>query len=139
MGQRQINWEIDLGMEDGTQTGMVKYGDKLAEDQIRKYVMLVYPKKKLVYQSNHRENFGVTVTITARPGIIIGKDWTRGEQVKEELKKVTDKRFKLTSLKLKDRLDAYLVTTSICRQINRISYRRAIKMATVLLLLCVWC
>jgi small subunit ribosomal protein S3 len=48
-------------------------GDKLAEDHKISISMLVY--QKLVYQSNHRENFElVTVTITtARPGIIIGK------------------------------------------------------------------
>jgi small subunit ribosomal protein S3 len=54
----------------------------------------------------------------------------KGRQVKEELKKITEKRFKLTSLKLKDLNLTYLVATSICRQIrNGISYRRAIKMA----------
>jgi small subunit ribosomal protein S3 len=44
----------------------------------------------------------VTVTITtARPGIIIGKGGQEVDKLKEELKKITDKRFKLTSLKLK--------------------------------------
>ena len=53
------------------------------------------------------------------------------DKLKEELKKLLTKKFKSTSLKLKDpELDAYLVATSIARQIeSQNSYRRAIKMA----------
>jgi small subunit ribosomal protein S3 len=58
----------------------------------------------------------VTITITtARPGIIIGKG---GQEVD-----------KLNEIK-RPELDAHLVASSIARQIeNRISYKRAIKMA----------
>jgi small subunit ribosomal protein S3 len=74
----------------------------------------------------------VTVTITtARPGIIIGKGGQEVDKLKEELKKITDKEVQINIFEIKrPELDAYLVGTSIARQIeSRISYRRAIKMA----------
>jgi small subunit ribosomal protein S3 len=56
----------------------------------------------------------------------VDKRW----QVKEELKKITEKEVQINIFEIKrPELDAYLVATSICRQISRISYRRAIKMA----------
>ncbi len=74
----------------------------------------------------------VTVTITtARPGIIIGKGGQEVDKLKEELKKITDKEVQLNIFEIKrPELDAFLVASSVARQIeNRISYRRAIKMA----------
>ena len=51
--------------------------------------------------------------------------------MKEELKKITGKEVQLNIFEIKrPELDAYLVASSVARQIeNRISYRRAIKMA----------
>ena len=74
----------------------------------------------------------VTVTITtARPGMIIGKGGQDVDMLKEELKKVTGKDIQINIFEIKrPELDASLVAASIARQIeNRISYRRAIKMA----------
>ena len=74
----------------------------------------------------------VTVTITtARPGIIIGKGGQEVDKLKEELKQLTGKEVQINIFEIKrPELDAYLVASSIARQIeNRISYRRAIKMA----------
>lgn len=74
----------------------------------------------------------VTVTITtARPGLIIGKGGQEVDKLKEELKKVTDKEVQINIFEIKrPELDAVLVSESIARQIeNRISYRRAVKMA----------
>jgi small subunit ribosomal protein S3 len=74
----------------------------------------------------------VTVTITtARPGIIIGKGGSEVDRLKEELKKISDKDVQINIHEIKrPELDAHLVGSSIARQIeNRISYRRAIKMA----------
>ena len=74
----------------------------------------------------------VTVTITtARPGIIIGKGGQEVDKLKEELKKITGKEVQLNIFEIKrPELDAYLVASSVARQIeNRISYKRAIKMA----------
>ena len=51
--------------------------------------------------------------------------------LKEELKKLTGKEVQLNIFEIKrPELDAYLVAASVARQIeNRISYKRAIKMA----------
>jgi small subunit ribosomal protein S3 len=61
----------------------------------------------------------VTVTITtARPGII-GKGGQEVDKLKEELKKITDKEVQINIFEIKrPELDAYLVATSICRQIE---------------------
>ena len=74
----------------------------------------------------------VTITITtARPGIIIGKAGQEVDKLKEELKKITGKEVQINIFEIKrPELDAFLVGSSVARQIeNRISYRRAIKMA----------
>ena len=74
----------------------------------------------------------VTITITtARPGIIIGKGGQEVDKLKEELRKLTGKDIQLNIFEIKrPELDAFLVASSIARQIeNRISYKRAIKMA----------
>jgi small subunit ribosomal protein S3 len=106
------------------------YGDKLAEDhKIRKYIHARLSKASVSKVIIERTLKLVTVTITtARPGIIIGKG---GQEVrKEELKKITDKEVQINIFEIKrPELDAYLVATSICRQIESSFYRRAIKMA----------
>jgi len=74
----------------------------------------------------------ITVTITtARPGIIIGKGGQEVDKLKEELKKITDKEVQINIFEIKrPEVDANLVAASVARQIeNRISFRRAIKMA----------
>ena len=74
----------------------------------------------------------ITVTITTSiPGIIIGKGGQEVDKLKEELKKITGKEVQINIFEIKrPELDARLVATSIARQIeNRISYKRAIKMA----------
>merc|ERR1712224_1023394 len=67
----------------------------------------------------------------ARPGIIIGKGGQEVDKLKEELKKITNKEVQINIHEIKrPELDAHLVAASIARQIeNRISYKRAIKMA----------
>ena len=68
---------------------------------------------------------------SSRPGIIIGKAGSEVDKLKEELKKITAKDIQLNIFEIKrPELDAFLVGNSIARQIeNRISFRRAIKMA----------
>ena len=53
------------------------------------------------------------------------------DKLKEELRKLTNKEVQLNIFEIKrPELDAYLVASSVARQIeNRISYKRAIKMA----------
>ncbi len=109
------------------------YGDKIAEDyKIRKYIYARLAKASVSKVIIERTLKLVTVTITtARPGIIIGKGGQEVDKLKEELKKITNKEVQINIFEIKrPELDAHLVANSIARQIeNRISYRRAIKMA----------
>tara|TARA_B100000575_G_scaffold58746_1_gene44451 strand:- start:108 stop:803 length:696 start_codon:yes stop_codon:yes gene_type:complete len=109
------------------------YGDKLAEDQkIRNYVHARLAKASISRVIIERTLKIITITITtSRPGIIIGKGGQEVDKLKEELKKITSKDIQLNIYEIKrPELDAFLVATSVARQIeNRISYKRAIKMA----------
>ena len=109
------------------------YGDKLAEDdRIRKYIHARLAKASVSKVIIERTLKLVTITITtSRPGIIIGKGGQEVDRLKEELKKLTEKDVQVNIFEIKrPELDANLVAASIARQIeNRISYRRATKMA----------
>src|SRR6187402_2319809 len=113
--------------------GGKNYGDKIVEDhKIRKYLIARLSKGGVAKVVIERTLKLITVTIhTARPGIVIGKGGQEVDKLKEELKKITKKDVQINIFEIKrPELDAYLVATSICRQIeSRISYRRAIKMA----------
>ena len=110
MGQKTNPIGNRLGIIRGWESnwyGGNDYGDKLAEDdKIRKYIHARLAKASVSRVIIERTLKLITVTITtARPGIIIF-----------EIKR--------------PELDANLVAASVARQIeNRISYRRAIKMA----------
>ena len=110
------------------------YGDKLAEDDnIRKYINARLAKASVSNVIIERTLKLITITITtARPGIIIGKAGQEVDKLKEELKKVTNKDIQINIFEIKrPELDAKLVAASVARQIeSRISYRRAIKMAS---------
>ncbi|MDA0774683.1 MAG: 30S ribosomal protein S3 [Bacteroidetes bacterium] len=109
------------------------YGDKIAEDdKIRKYIHVRLAKASVSNVIIERTLKLITITVsTARPGIIIGKAGQEVDKLKEELKKITNKEVQINIYEIKrPELDAHLVASSIARQIeNRISYRRAIKMA----------
>lgn len=136
MGQKTNPIGNRLGIIRGWESnwyGGNDYGDKLAEDdKIRKYVHTRLSKASVSRVIIERTLKLVTVTITtARPGIIIGKGGQEVDKLKEELKKITGKDIQINIFEIKrPELDAPLVAASIARQIeNRISYRRAIKMA----------
>ncbi|MBU2526317.1 MAG: 30S ribosomal protein S3 [Bacteroidetes bacterium] len=136
MGQKTNPIGNRLGIIRGWESnwyGGNDYGDKLAEDdKIRKYIHVRLAKASVSRVIIERTLKLVTVTITtARPGIIIGKGGQEVDKLKEELKKITDKEVQLNIFEIKrPELDAYLVASSVARQIeSRISYRRAIKMA----------
>lgn len=109
------------------------YGDRIAEDyKIRRYLDARLSKAGVARIFIERTLKLVTVTITtARPGLIIGKGGQEVEKLKEELKKLTKKDIQINIFEIKrPELDAVLVAENIARQIeNRISYRRAVKMA----------
>jgi len=136
MGQKTNPIGNRLGIIRGWESnwyGGNDYGDKLAEDsKIRKYIHARLYKASVSRVIIERTLKIVTVTITtARPGIIIGKGGQEVDKLKEELKKITGKEVQINIFEIKrPELDAKLVAASIARQIeNRISYRRAIKMA----------
>jgi len=136
MGQKTNPIGIRLGIIRGWESnwyGGNDYGDRLAEDdKIRKYIHARLSKASVSRVIIERTLKLVTVTITtARPGIIIGKGGQEVDKLKEELKKITGKEVQINIHEIKrPELDAFLVASSIARQIeNRISYRRAIKMA----------
>ena len=100
--------------------------------EIRKYVHTRLAKASVSRVIIERTLKLVTVTITtSRPGSIIGKGGQEVDKLREELKKITGKDIQINIFEIKrPELDAPLVAASIARQIeNRISYRRAIKMA----------
>ena len=109
------------------------YADKLVEDdKIRKYLKARLYKASVSRIIIERTLKLVTITVnTARPGVIIGKGGSEVDKLKEELKKITSKDIQLNIYEIKrPELDAFLVASSVARQIeNRISYKRAIKMA----------
>ena len=136
MGQKTNPIGNRLGIIRGWESnwyGGNDYGDKLAEDsKIRKYIHARLNKASVSRVIIERTLKLVTITITtARPGIIIGKGGQEVDKLKEELKKITGKEVQINIFEIKrPELDAKLVAASIARQIeNRISYRRAIKMA----------
>ena len=136
MGQKTNPIGNRLGIIRGWESnwyGGNDYGDKLAEDdKIRKYIFVRLAKASVSRVIIERTLKLVTITITtARPGIIIGKGGQEVDKLKEELRKLTAKDIQLNIIEIKrPELDAHLVAASIARQIeNRISYKRAIKMA----------
>ena len=136
MGQKTNPIGNRLGIIRGWESnwfGGRNYGDKITEDyKIRQYIFTRLAKASVSRVIIERTLKIVTITITtARPGIIIGKGGQEVDMLKEELKKITGKDIQINIYEIKrPELDAKLVATNIARQIeNRISYRRAIKMA----------
>ena len=136
MGQKTNPIGNRLGIIRGWESnwyGGKSFGNMIAEDdKIRKYIFTRLSKASVSRVIIERTLKLVTITITtARPGIIIGKAGQEVDKLKEELKKISGKDIQLNIVEIKrHELEAQLVASSIARQIeNRISYRRAIKMA----------
>ncbi len=136
MGQKTNPIGNRLGIIRGWESnwyGGDNFGDKLAEDaKIRKYLNVRLSKGSVSKIAIERTLKLVTITIhTARPGIIIGKGGQEVENLKGEIKKITDKEIQINIFEVKKpELEATLVADSIARQIEgRISYKRATKMA----------
>ncbi len=136
MGQKTNPIGNRLGIIRGWESnwyGGKSFGNMIAEDdKIRKYIFTRLAKASVSRVIIERTLKLITITITtARPGIIIGKAGQEVDKLKEELKKLSGKDVQLNIVEIKrPELEAQLVASSIARQIeNRISYRRAIKMA----------
>ena len=110
------------------------YAKKLIEDdKIRNYLNARINKGGISKIVIERTLNKLIVTIhTSKPGIIIGKGGGEVDRIKEELKKLCGKEdVQINILEIRrPELDAAIVADSIARQLeNRISYKRAIKMA----------
>lgn len=110
------------------------YANRLIEDnKIRTYLNARINKGGISKIVIERTLNKLIVTIhTSKPGIIIGKGGNEVDRIKEELKKLTgndDVQINILEIR-RPEVDAMIVADTIARQIeNRISFKRAIKMA----------
>ncbi len=107
------------------------FADNLVED----YKIRTYLKKKL-YSAGvskieiERASDRLKIIIfTAKPGVVIGRQGTEIEKLKEEIQKFSEKKLNLEIKEIKrPDVDAQLVAENIATQLeNRISFRRAMK------------
>ena len=134
MGQKVNPVSNRLGIIRGWDSSWFgKYDERLVEDnEIRKYLNARLAKASISRIVIERTLKLVTITVcTARPGLIIGKNGSEVDKLKEELKKITDKEIQINIFEVKKpELDAVIVANNIARQVEgKIAYRRAIKMA----------
>jgi small subunit ribosomal protein S3 len=107
MGQKTNPIGLRLGIIKGWDSnwyGGKKYEAKLVEDdKIRKYLNARLAKAGVSKIIIERTLKLITVTInTARPGIIIGKGGQEVDKLKEELRKITQKKFRSIFRRSKD-------------------------------------
>ncbi len=79
-----------------------------------------------------RSSNNIELTLyTAKPGMVIGKNGDKVDQLKAEIEKDTGRKVKINIEEIRQpELDAYLVAESIAEQIQkRVNYRRAMKQA----------
>ena len=137
MGQKTNPISNRLGIIRGWDSnwyGGKNYGDTILEDsKIRKYLNARLAKASVSRIIIERTLKLVTITVcTARPGIIIGKGGQEVDKLKEELKKITDKKdVQINIFEVKrPEMDAVIVANNVARQVEgKIAYRRAVKMA----------
>ncbi|TNE82280.1 MAG: 30S ribosomal protein S3 [Bacteroidetes bacterium] len=136
MGQKVNPISLRLGIIRGWDSnwyGGKNFAEKLVEDdKIRRYISARIPKGGISRVVIERTLKRIIITIhTSRPGIVIGKQGSEVDKIKEEIKKLTKKDVQINIFEIKrPELDAYLVAESIANQIEaRVSYKRAIKSA----------
>ena len=137
MGQKTNPISLRLGIIRGWESNWFdtskETAKKIYEDEkIRRYIRARINKggvSKIVIERTLKL---VTVTIhTSRPGIIIGKGGGEVDQIRGELKKLTNKDVQINIVEIRrPELDAYIVGESVAKQLeSRVNYRRALKMA----------
>jgi len=136
MGQKTNPIGNRLGIIRGWESnwfGGKNFADKVVEDEkIRTYLKARIQKGGISRIIIERTLKRITVTIhTSRPGIIIGKQGSEVDRVREELKKLTGNDIQINIIEIrKPEMDANIVGESVAKQIEaRINYRRAIKMS----------
>ncbi|MBI4337277.1 MAG: 30S ribosomal protein S3 [Chloroflexi bacterium] len=105
------------------------YRDTLLEDlRIRHAIMHRYPDAGISRVEIERNTQEVTVTVhTARPGIVIGRQGQRVEELRQSLEALTKGRLRITVQEVqKPEMDAVLVARNVAEQLERrVSHRRA--------------
>jgi small subunit ribosomal protein S3 len=136
MGQKVNPIGLRLGIVRGWDSnwyGGKDFSDKLVEDEkIRNYIFARISKGAISKIIIERTLKRITLTIkTARPGVVIGKGGAEVDNIKEELKKLTNKDVQINIFEIKRaEADAQLIADGIAQQLEaRISYRRAMKQA----------
>ncbi|TAF64548.1 MAG: 30S ribosomal protein S3 [Cytophagales bacterium] len=136
MGQKVNPIGLRLGIIKGWDSnwyGGKDFSEKLLEDvKIRNYVQARIPKGGISKIIIERTLKRIILTIqTARPGVVIGKGGNEVDNIREELKKLTNKDVQINIFEIKRaEADAVLVAETIAQQIEaRVSYRRAMKQA----------
>src|SRR5579885_2298695 len=118
----QSKWYSDRG-----------YTRLLHEDlAIRRKIMTSLADASISRVDIDRSANQVTVTIhTAKPGIVIGRQGAKVEELRQTLDKLTGRRVRVNISEIRvPELDAYLVARSIADQLQRrIAFRRAMKQA----------
>ena len=109
------------------------YSDYVAEDIIlRKYINQRLSNAGISSISIDRTSKKLTITInTSRPGIVIGKGGKDVDQLREEIKQLSEIETQVNVSEIKrPEMDPKLVGENIAQQlIKKISYRRAVKKA----------
>jgi small subunit ribosomal protein S3 len=109
------------------------FAENLDQDiTLRKYIRKRLPNAGISKIELNRTSKKITITIhTSRPGIVIGKGGSEVDQLREEIKSITDIDVQINVNEVKrPELDAFLVADNIARQLERkISFRRVIKKA----------
>ena len=126
----------------GIRLGIVKtwdakwYADKEFAQNLHEDIKIRRELKKQLMQSGvsrietERSKNRLKLTIhTAKPGMVIGRGGSGIEQIKDSLKKFTDKRLDINISEIRQPdLDATLVAENIAAQLERrIAFRRAMK------------
>lgn len=110
-----------------------EFAKNLHEDiQIRKEVKKHLSQSSVSLIETERSKNRLKLTIhTAKPGQVIGKGGSGIEEIKNSLKKITDKRLDINIMEIRQPdLDATLVAENIAAQLERrIAFRRAMKQA----------
>ncbi len=113
--------------------GGKRYSDYVAEDIIlRKYINQRLSNAGISSVSIDRTSKKLTITInTSRPGIVIGKGGKDVDQLREEIKQLSEIETQVNVSEIKrPEMDPKLVGENIGQQlIKKISYRRAVKKA----------
>jgi small subunit ribosomal protein S3 len=108
-----------------------RYRDTLLEDlRLRHVVLRRLPDASIARVEIERSAQEVTVTIwTARPGIIIGRQGQRVEELRQHLEALTERTVRISVQEVRrPELEAVLVARNIAEQMERrVSHRRAMQ------------